>query len=57
MERTRARQVPRGASTTIWSPTFLPSTARPTGDSGETPPTLEICEGHLLAVLPRELDP
>ena len=42
---------PRGASTSILSPTFLPSTARPTGDSGETPPTLEMSTRHLLAVL------
>src|SRR5581483_11696927 len=42
MEMTRAFQAPRGASTTISSPSERPRTARPTGDSGETPPTLEI---------------
>ena len=38
----RARQRPRGASTSISSPGAFPSSARPTGDSGETPPTLVI---------------
>src|SRR3954454_19694774 len=42
METTRAFQAPRGASTRISSPSLRPRTARPTGDSGETPPTLEI---------------
>ena len=42
MERIRARHAPRGASTSTMSPSALPRSARPTGDSGETPPTLEI---------------
>ena len=42
METIVARQEPRGASISTSSPSALPSTARPTGDSGETPPTLEI---------------
>src|SRR5439155_11465016 len=42
IEVTRARQVPLGASTTTSSPTFAPISAFPSGESGETPPTLEI---------------
>src|SRR5207253_10114084 len=38
MERIRARQAPRGASTSTSSPSALPKRARPTGDSAETPP-------------------
>ena len=39
---TRARQEPRGASTSTTSPGLAPRRAPPSGESGETPPTLEI---------------
>jgi hypothetical protein len=38
----RACQEPRGALTSTSSPSFAPIRARPRGESGETPPTLEI---------------
>ena len=41
-ETTRARQAPRGASTWTSSPALAPTSALPSGDAGETPPTLEI---------------
>ena len=40
----RAAQEPRGASTSTVSPTEAPSSARPSGESGDTapgPPTLD----------------
>ena len=52
----RARQRPRGASTSISSPGSLPSSACPTGESGETPPTLVISISIVVAVVPLELD-
>src|SRR5262245_4951409 len=40
-DRMRARQEPRGASIVTSSPTLRPMSACPTGESGDTPPTLE----------------
>ena len=42
MERIRARQEPLGAWISTSSLTLRPIRARPTGESGDTPPTLEI---------------
>jgi hypothetical protein len=42
IERTVARQAPRGASTATTSPTPLPINAVPRGESVDTPPTDEI---------------
>ena len=42
IERTVARQEPRGAATSTTSPTPAPMSADPRGESGETPPTGEI---------------
>ena len=43
IERIRARQERFGAATSTSSPALRPSSALPSGDSGETPSTLEIC--------------
>ncbi len=40
--RTVAFQEPRGASTSTTSPTAAPISERPSGESGDTPPTAEI---------------
>ena len=42
MVTTRAFQDPFGATTSTSSPAFAPRSALPSGESGETPPTLEI---------------